>query len=263
MTTAGSRAIADGSERTGIVVVEDDPDLRDTVVDYLRMRAFDVEGLGDGASLRALFTAAAPPALVLLDIDLPGENGLSLCRWLKRESRARVILATGAAQPLDRIVGLEAGADAYVVKPYDLRELVARIRALLRRPAAAPLRDPAPAAVDERPGLMMLGPHRLDRAGRRLTDAAGNDLGLTPAEFALACLFAERPNRILSRAVLCGALRERGPGPGDRAVDVTVARLRRKIETEAAPARLIVTVRNEGYRYEIHSMREFRSRDGG
>lgn len=237
-----------------LAIVDDEPHLREAVADFLRGYGFEVVEAEDAAAFRAL-VAAAPVDVALLDIAMPGEDGLSLARWLRRGSRTGIIFATAAGLPIDRIVGLEIGADDYVVKPYDLRELLARIRSLLRRLAVepappAPSAGPAPGAATPAPAgrRIPFGPYVLDRDGRRLTDRDGTAIDLTPKEFDLLEILATRANRVLSRAQLVelGA-DEAEAGESDRRIDIRVTRLRRKIEARPDRPRFIRTVRGEGY----------------
>ncbi len=222
-----------------IAVVDDEEDLREALADYLSGHGFRVVTAGDAAGLRAL---AAVEALdvVILDIAMPGEDGLSLARWLRRNSRAGIIFASASGSPMDRIVGLEIGGDDYLAKPYDLRELLARTRSLIRRLGAAP---PPQAPIPQK--LHRFGPFTLDATARRLTHEAQGPIDLTAAEYELIEALALRQNRILSRAQLAGLLgTETG---GDRSIDVRVTRLRRKIEPDPEAPRFLRTVRGEGY----------------
>jgi len=230
-----------------VLVVEDEIDLRDAVVEYLGEMEFDAHGVSDGAAMRAA-VAARMPAVVVLDIALPGETGLALCRWLRRETPAGIIMATAAGQPLDRVVGLELGADDYVVKPYELRELLARVRSVVRRIARAPAPlDPAPVLAPAAPAMLPVGAFRLDPRGLRLVDPAGAEVHLTQTELALVRIFAERPGRVLSRTALAELVGARGDG---RAIDIAVMRLRKKLEHGPAGDQPIRTVRGEGYRLD-------------
>ena len=237
-----------------IAVVDDDPLLRETVVDYLAQQAFDVRGYDGGRALRAAFEAE-PPDCVILDLVMPVEDGLSVLRWLRSGSDVPVIMLTGNDASADRVVGLELGADDYVAKPADLRELLARVRSVLRRrnsPSAESLRSSAPASptAPTADGEAWFGRWRLDRARRRLVDSAGEILVITGAEFGLLCAFAEHPNVILSRDKL---LELSGTDPGevfDRAIDLRITRLRKKIEPVPGDPTVIRTVRGHGGGYE-------------
>ncbi len=241
-----------------IVVVEDEADLREAVVDYLFAKGYEAIGASDGNGLRGL-VAERDVDLVLLDLALPGEDGLSLCRWLRREIGCGVIMATGSAQPIDRVVGLEVGADDYVVKPYDLRELLARVRSVLRRVARpepaegppVPASPAIPAPPAPRPGAppLAFGSFLVMAEGRQLVDAEGRDVALTGAEFDLVRIFAERPGRLLTRGTIARIADGRDLDPADRSIDIRIARLRKKLEA-AGGGTLIRTVRGEGYRYD-------------
>lgn len=235
---------------TYVLVVEDEADLRDAVVEYLGEMGLSVDGVGDGGAMRAA-VAIRVPSVVVLDIALPGEDGLSLCRWLRGTTTAGVIMATAAGQQIDRVVGLELGADDYIVKPYELRELLARVRSVARRvgragtPAVPAVEPPAAAsAVDG--ALLRVGRFRYDRDGRRLFDPAGREVQLTAGELTLVQIFAERPGRVLSRSLLADLMDTRAGGDG-RAIDIAVMRLRRKLDGIGGFDNPIRTIRGEGY----------------
>lgn len=238
-----------------IAVVDDDALLRDVVVGYLQSQGFEVLGLDGGPALREVL-GASPPDCVILDLVMPGEDGLSVLRWLRSMSDVPVIMLTSNDGTADRVVGLEMGADDYIAKPADLRELLARVRSQLRR-----RRSPAsPAAVSPMPlvermpaagGETWFGRWRLDRARRRMVDADGEVLPVTGAEFALLCAFADHPSVVLSRERL---LELSGTDPGevfDRAIDLRITRLRRKIEPVPGDPTVIRTVRGHGGGYEF------------
>jgi two-component system OmpR family response regulator len=191
--------------------------------------------------------AADPPLLVLLDLGLGDEDGLAVARRLREHHRVGLVIVTGRSDPVDKIVGLEVGADDYVTKPFDLRELLARVKALQRRlePGAAPAAPPesAPAA---RTTLRFAG-WSLDIAARTLLGPAQREVALTTGEFDLLATFAKHPGRVLSRDFLLEATRGRESGPFDRTIDVQVGRLRRKIETDPENPQIIKSVRGAGY----------------
>lgn len=237
-----------------VLVVEDEPDLRDAVVEYLNEMGIETRGVPDGRQMRMALAERAA-AVVVLDIALPGEDGLSLCRWVRRETGAGVIMATAAGQPLDRVVGLEIGADDYLVKPYELRELLARIRSIARRIDRSPkVEKTIPAVVApgaaRPPAGIGFGPYMLDRNARRLSDQSGTEIRLTATEYALLVYFAERPNRVISRSDLTTRVQGRDFDPDDRSIDIAITRLRKKIETDPALPQFIKTVRGEGYRFD-------------
>lgn len=242
--------------KSRIAVVDDDALVRDVVVEYLAGQGLEVLGLDSGEALRAAF-ATAPPDCVILDLVMPGEDGLSVLRWLRAGGlEVPVIMLTSADGTADRVVGLELGADDYVSKPADLRELLARVRSVLRRRQRDPLpvAAPVPVAAAERrataAGEAWFGRWRLDRARRRMVDPGGEVLPVTGAEFALLCVFADHPNVVMSRERL---LELSGTDPAevfDRAIDLRITRLRRKIEPVPGDPTVIRTVRGHGGGYE-------------
>jgi two-component system OmpR family response regulator len=231
-----------------LLVVDDEEDIRELLGDYLSSYGFDVTTVADGAQMRAALQAQ-PYDLVLLDLGLPGEDGLTLARELRANSGLGIIIVTGRGQAVDRIIGLEVGADDYVAKPFELRELVARIRSVLRRLKAAG--GPAPhaaataaAAAEER---LAFDGWQIDLAARSLCRPDGEVVPLTTGEFDLLAVFARHPNRVLSRDELMDNLHNREAGPYDRSIDVQVGRLRRKIERDPARPEMIKAVRGAGY----------------
>ena len=227
-----------------ILVVDDDPDLRDLLSTYLGANGFEVQTAGDGVAMRAAMVTGIPDAIVL-DLMLPGEDGLSLTRWLRAQSSVPILMLSARGEELDRVIGLEVGADDYLAKPFGPRELLARLRALLRRvhPGAT---DVAASAAQSH-----FGPFSLDIEGRRLL-REGVEIALTSAEFGLLAAFVARPNRVLSRDMLVDILRGYERDAFDRSIDNRVTRLRRKIEVEAAAPAYIRTVRGEGYLFNPH-----------
>jgi DNA-binding response OmpR family regulator len=236
------------SERAGaviparILVVEDEADLREAVVEYLSRNGFLVRAAADAAAAR-LALAAQPADVVLLDLSMPGEDGLSLARWLRAQAACPgIIMVTAAADLADRVVGLELGADDYLGKPFALRELLARVRALSRR-----LLDARPPAREAGGRRVAMGGNILDLATRRLTTQEGKEIPLTAMEFDLLAAFAERPGRVLSREQLLDLAHDKDSDPFDRSIDVRITRIRRKIEVDPAHPRIIRTVRGAGY----------------
>ena len=229
-----------------LLVVDDEPELRGLLAEYFGRHGFTVRSAENAAAAREQI-AAAPPQLALLDINMPGENGLSLARWL-REAHPRVglVMLTTASETVDRIVGLELGADDYLPKPFDLRELLARVRAVLRRGA------PAPTVADLVPGpaahrQVRFGDRLLDLDQRKLLAPQGDEVPITAAEFDLLALFARHPNRPLNRDQIMEQAHQRGWEVFDRSIDLRVMRLRRKIERNPDKPEVIKTVRNVGY----------------
>ncbi len=231
---------------THIAVVDDEADITQLLAHYFKGHGFRVSQLHDGASLMAL-VAEDPPALVLLDLGLGSEDGLAIARQLRLKARCGLVFVTGRGDAVDKVVGLEIGADDYVTKPFDLRELLARVKAVLRRiePSAGQAAA-APVAHTAQHRLCFAG-WALDTAGRRLLDPAGADVAITTGEFDLLRTLAEHPGRVLSRDFLLEHTRGRPAGPFDRTIDVQVGRLRKKIEVDAENPQIIKSVRGAGY----------------
>lgn len=224
-----------------VIVTDDEADLREAVGEYLRRQGFDVRMAADAAALSALLQARTADAIVL-DVAMPGEDGLAAARRLRSEGYAGgIVMLTAAGDVVDRVVGLELGADDYLAKPCDLRELLARIRSVLRRVS---LRGAVTAPQGPR---VRLGRRTLDLMSRRLTGPDGKDIPLTAMEFDLLKAFAERPGRVLSRESLLELAHSRGWEAFDRSIDVRITRLRRKIEDDPSKPAVIKTVRGAGY----------------
>jgi DNA-binding response OmpR family regulator len=229
-----------------LAVVDDEVDITDLVCGYAAGHGFRTTALQSGAELLALM-ASDPPALVLLDLGLPGEDGLAIARRLREHWRCGLIIVSGRGDAVDKVVGLEVGADDYVTKPFDLRELIARAKAVLRRldearPAAAVAHGAAPPAEQ----LRFEG-WCLDLAARRLTDPGQHEVVLTSGEFELLRVLAQHAGRVLSRDFLLEHTRGREAGPFDRTIDVQIGRLRKKMEAEPDNPQLIKSVRGAGY----------------
>jgi len=229
------------SDRERIVVVDDEEDVRDTFAEYLTMRGYDVSTAESGEALRAR-VEEGPLDLVLLDLNLPGEDGLTLARYLREETKAAIIMVTAAAEPVDRVIGLELGADDYIGKPCDLRELAARVKSVLRRAAAPPAKVPS---GDNR--RLAIGSFVLDLDAHELFAEDGSPVSLTAMEFDLLAAFVEHPNRVLTRDQLLDLAHHRRWDPFDRSIDIRIARLRRKIEADPQKPQIIKTVRGAGY----------------
>jgi two-component system OmpR family response regulator len=225
-----------------IAIVDDEPDITRLLADYLQTQGYRVTSLQSGAALMQTMESD-PPALVLLDLGLPGEDGFSIARRLREHWRCGLVIVTGRGDAVDKVVGLEVGADDYVTKPFDLRELLARIKAVLRRIEPAQ----AATAVEPRPAAFRFAGWALDVAARRLTDPQGREAMLTGGEFDLLRTFVQHPGRVLSRDFLLEQTRGRDAGPFDRTIDVQVGRLRKKLETEPDDPQMIKSVRGAGY----------------
>jgi two-component system, OmpR family, response regulator len=227
-----------------IMVVDDEASTRDMVGDYLRMHGFRSTLCDGGASLREAF-AKEEPDLIVLDLNMPEEDGLSIVRDLKARSTVPVIMLTATASAIDRVVGLELGADDYIAKPCELRELVARIRSVLRR-----VQGPQAAAAEDAQAknkVVKFGTKWLDLDARVLRDDDGVEHPLTASEFSLLKAFAEHPKRVLTRERLLDLANARDPDAFDRAIDIRITRIRRKIEPDPAHPSVIRTVRGAGY----------------
>jgi two-component system OmpR family response regulator len=221
-----------------ILVVDDDDELRALLQSYLGEQGFAVTTVGDGAAMRRTLGAETFD-LVILDVMLPGDDGLALCRELRAKSRVPILMLTARGDELDRIIGLEMGADDYLPKPFHPRELLARIRSILRR--VQELAGEGPAREYRFAGWT------LDIGARHLVGADGAAVPLSSGEFRLLQALVEHANRVMSRDRLMDVLSGREAGPFDRSVDVMISRLRRRLGDGGREAEIIKTVRNEGY----------------
>jgi DNA-binding response OmpR family regulator len=228
--------------RPHLIVVEDEQFQRETLVDFLNENGYRAVGVESGAALRKL-VEKDPPALVLLDLRLPGgEDGFALARFLRERSRrVGIIMVTASGDAIDQVVGLETGADDYIAKPYEARALLARIKAVLRRAGGAEAATPTP--------RVRMGKCLLDLQTRRLTALSGEEILLRAGEFELLKLFAENPHRPLSRDWLLETTSHREMEAFDRAIDIRILRIRRKIEADPARPTSIRTVRGAGYMF--------------
>ncbi len=229
------------TDRPHLLIVDDDREIRSLLAQYLEKHDFRTTAVADGKEMRRTLERSHVD-LVVLDLMLPGEDGLSLCRELRTRSQVPVIMLTARGEDVDRIIGLELGADDYVAKPFNPRELLGRIKAILRRAAHAP-RDPSPESVR---GFSFNG-WRLDTVTRTLTDAAGKEVALSGAEYRLLAVLLGAGNRVLTRAQLTELLRGRDADPFDRSIDVRVSRLRQILGDDARAPQIIKTVYGEGY----------------
>ena len=227
-----------------IMVVDDESSTRDMVGDYLRMHGFRPTLCDGGGALREAF-AKEVPDLIVLDLNMPEEDGLSIIRDLKQKSRVPVIMLTATASAIDRVVGLELGADDYIAKPCELRELVARIRSVLRRTQGGAAAGEADAGPKNK--VVRFGTKWLDLDARVLRDDENVEHPLTTSEFNLLKAFAEHPKRVLTRERLLDLANARDPDAFDRAIDIRITRIRRKIEPDPARPTVIRTVRGAGY----------------
>ncbi|MEM7057146.1 MAG: response regulator [Pseudomonadota bacterium] len=221
-----------------ILIVDDDPDIRSLVAEFLSREGLDVEQ-AENAEVMDAVLARVRPDLIVLDLMLPGEDGLSICRRLRAAGGPAILMLTAKSDEIDRVVGLEMGADDYLVKPFGPRELLARIRAILRR-----MSEHSGAAPSRR---FSFDRFVMDLDARQIEDADGAPLSLTSGEFDLLACFVQRPRRVLSRDQILDQLRGRGAEPFDRTVDMLTSRLRRKLADASPETELISTVRNSGY----------------
>ncbi|HYY84402.1 MAG TPA: response regulator [Beijerinckiaceae bacterium] len=225
-----------------VFVVDDEAAAREMVGDYLKMHGYRVTLCDGGASLRKCLRQGDPD-LIVLDLNMPEEDGLSIVRDLKSRSSVPVIMLTATASPIDRVVGLELGADDYIAKPCELRELVARVRSVLRRSAAAASGAGGPPRTEP----VRFGTKLLDFEARVLRDEDGIEHPLTTSEFNLLKAFAEHPRRVMTRERLLDLANARDPDAFDRAIDVRITRIRKKVEPDPNHPRIIKTVRGAGY----------------
>ncbi|MBN8758185.1 MULTISPECIES: response regulator [Variovorax] len=227
-----------------IVVLDDEIDITQLLANYLHGHGFRVTQVHDGRALMALMETD-PADLVLLDLGLPGEDGFSIARRMRERWHCGLVIVTGRGDAVDKVVGLEVGADDYVTKPFDLRELVARVKAVLRR--LAPATPVPPASAGAFADRLRFAGWQLDTAARSLLNPSGEPVTLTGGEFDLLQAFARHPGRVLSRDFLLEQTRGREAAPFDRTIDVQVGRLRKKIEADAEDPQLIKSVRGAGY----------------
>lgn len=226
-----------------ILIVDDHREIRDLVSRALSKEGFRVSVAADGRAMRKVL-ADSRIDLILLDLMLPGEDGLSLCRSLRAESRIPIIMLTAKGDEVDRVIGLEMGADDYLPKPFGSRELIARIRAVLRRS-----QEPPSAKPSTRPKQYHFDRWRLDTGSRELLREDGVALPLSTGEFDLLVVLVERPQRVLSRDQLLDLARGRAASALDRSIDTQVSRLRRKLEQDPTDPKIIKTVWGGGYMF--------------
>jgi two-component system phosphate regulon response regulator OmpR len=228
---------------TRVLIVDDDPSVRELLSDYLSQHGYEVALAASGEAMRAELERALP-AVLLLDIGLPGEDGLTLARFVRERYDIGIIMVTGADTVIDRVAGLEVGADDYIAKPFDPRELRARLKSVLRRLQGQGAAEPKASRE-----LVTIGGCTLNLRSRELRDGKGRDVPITAMEFSLLKTFLDHPNQVLSRDQLLSLTRNREWEPFDRSIDIRIARLRRKIEQDPDRPRAIKTVRGAGYMY--------------
>src|SRR6516165_416520 len=229
-----------------VVVVDDEPDLREVIAAYLGKYGFVVSGAADGQELDAHLVGNSPD-LLILDVNLPGEDGFAIARRVRAFSAVPILMLTAADDRVDRVVGLELGADDYVTKPFDLRELRARIHAVLCR--TGPTRGPRQQQAEHTAERVRFGDFLLDLEAHRLLRPDGTELEITAMEFDLLAAFARNPNRVLSRDRLLELAHNRDSEPFDRSIDVRITRIRRKVERDPEKPQLIKTMRGIGYMF--------------
>ncbi len=229
-----------------ILVCDDEPHLREMVAEYLIERGYGILEASSASDMNSLLESRTPD-LIVLDINMPGTDGLTALRELRSSSEIPVIMLTAASEVIDRVIGLEMGADDYVGKPVDLRELEARIKATLRR------QNLVHAEIEQKDkvrGTVVFGPCRLDLDGARLFDKGGDEIPLTAMEFSLLRVFVENRGRVLNRDQLLEQAHDKGWEPFDRSIDLRISRLRRKIENNPTKPETIRTVRGIGYVFD-------------
>ena len=232
------------SEETHLLVVDDEADIRETVREYFGVHGFAVHEAANGSEMRARM-AEHDVSLVLLDLRMPGEDGFALCRYLREHSKVGIVMLTGSQDAVDRVIGLEIGADDYVAKPFDLRELLARVRSVLRRLPGEEAVAPKTANVVD------IGASRLNLDTQVLRTVQGDEIVLGAMEFDLLRAFVENPDRVLTRDQLLNLAHNRDWDPFDRSIDVRVTRLRKKIEPDPSQPQFIRTVRGTGYLFSL------------
>jgi two-component system OmpR family response regulator len=232
-----------------ILIVDDDVSVREMLAEYLGTHGYEVAQADRGTAMREAVEKSLPD-VVLLDVNLPGEDGLTLARFLRERFDVGIIMVTGASDVADRVAGLEVGADDYVTKPFELRELRARVKSVLRRmQARAPARPAGEASNDKGSWRVRVGSCALDLTSHQLFAVDGNEIPLTGMEFDLLKAFVERPNQVLNRDQLLTLTRNREWEPFDRSIDIRIARVRRKVEADPDHPKAIRTVRGAGYMF--------------
>ena len=233
------------ADPTNILIVDDDPQIGRLLSRYLQREGFQVQVSHSAAEMRSALKGFAAD-LLILDLGLPGDDGLTLTREIRKTSNIGIIILTGKDAPVDRVVGLELGADDYVTKPFDERELLARIRTVLRR-TQRPVAETAAHPGTDRPPAVRFAEWRLDLGARELVSEGGESVELTTMEFELLSVLVSNPNRVMSRDQLLERCTGRSWDPYDRAIDTLIVKLRRKLESDPKHPQIIKTVRGAGY----------------
>ncbi|HEY5754398.1 MAG TPA: response regulator [Steroidobacter sp.] len=226
-----------------LLIVEDDSEIRQLIGDFMRQEGFVVETAANAVAMDAILTRTRPD-LVILDLMLPGEDGLSICRRLRTQDTLPILMLTAKSAEIDRVVGLEMGADDYLVKPFGTRELLARVRAVLRRSHMLP--------IQQRDRRFAFDAFVIDLEARQLLDERMAVVKLTSGEFDVLACFVQRPRRVLTRDQILDWGRKRAAAPFDRTIDTLISRLRRKLDAASPDSNLITTVRNGGYLFTSH-----------
>jgi len=232
-------------EAVHILIVDDDQRIRQMLTRYFEQEGYRISVAGDGSAMRAQFNDSVD--VILLDVVMPGEDGLTLAREIRAKSDVGIIMLTGRGDVLDRVVGLEVGADDYIPKPFHLREVMARVKSVLRRRGPRPDQPPLPAASGGDGEVTRFDGWRLDSGRRQLVSPKGGDVGLTTGEFDLLSALLKHPGRVFGREALMDLTRGRRWEAFDRTIDAQIARLRRKIELDPKHPTLIKSVRGVGY----------------
>jgi DNA-binding response OmpR family regulator len=231
-----------------VLLIDDDAAIREMISDYLKLQGYGILEAENAAAARTLL-AQQKPSVVLLDISMPGEDGLSLARYIREHLDIGIIIISAAGEAVDRIVGLEIGADDYLAKPFDPRELLARVRSVSRRYENSSVIPPDTGAAPAPSQRVRVGCCTLDLLSQQLFGPGDEELPLTQMEFELLQILIERPNRVLSRDQILNLTQNRDWDPNDRSIDIRIARLRRKIEADPERPRCIRTVRGSGYMF--------------
>ncbi len=229
-----------------ILVVDDDPDMRKIICTALAREGFRSEEAGNGAQMRKLLTDRSID-LVILDLMLPDEDGFSLARSIRSESNLPIIMLTGRDDIVDKVVGLEVGADDYMTKPFHPRELSARVRTVLRRSQGMP--SPPPVAAKQETDTIRFGDWTLNLTGFKLLDPKGKEVSLTTYEFQVLSVLATHPNKVLSRDRILDSVADREWTPFDRSIDVLIGKIRKKLNDDPNRPSFIKTIRNMGYMF--------------